>query len=193
MKTDLHPPCVECGRRWFHGHAADCRTRTGYSPPALPRVREVILSEADESWALEVARARNANGTRRGYRPKLGPGTDRAHSLGARGELAVARSTGASWDDPERLDFARMHDPDVGAFDVRTSERLDAVLPIRPGDRNDRPHVLVLALDDRRYRLAGWLLGREGKRPEFWRDADARGPGWWAVPQDALHDPWSLR
>jgi len=192
-RPDLHPPCAGCGRRWFYGHAADCTTRASYSPASLPRVREVTLSEADEAWALEIGRARNENALRRGFKPIL-PGSDTAagDALGARGELAAARAYELEWRDPYRHDVQHMHDPDVGDLDVRTVERAAGTLNMRPRDVNDRVYLLVVAEGRRRYRMAGWLLGREAKQDEFWRPADARGPGWWAVPQDALRDPWSV-
>jgi hypothetical protein len=155
------------------------------APSSAYGVLELELSISDEAAAVRIGEARNANATRNGWKPRLGPGTDWSDPLGARGEAAVARAYGAIWRDPERLDPDRQHAPDVGGVDVRTTEHADGHLPIREDDSSDRAHVLVLALGRRRYRIPGWIYGFDAKVSRYWSD---RFACYW-IPQDALLDP----
>lgn len=154
---------------------------------------QITLTSEDEAWGSRVGAARNANGERKNYTPRLGAGTDVAHDLGARAELAVARLYDLEWHDPERLDYAHMRDPDVGCVDVRASNNPQARLPLHKNDPRSRPVTLVI-VGPNDYTVVGWIYGYQGKLDEFWHEADAKGPGYWPVPQGMLFDPaWMPR
>ena len=61
-------------------------------------------------------------------------------------------------------------------------------LRIRVTDRIDKPHVLVVAMGARRYRIVGWIDAVEAEWLGRW-DPDRRE---FVVPQDRLHDPHLL-
>lgn len=52
---------------------------------------------------------------------------------------------------------------------------------------DDTPHVLIYADDDPEYEIVGWIYGREGKRPEYWRGPPLVREACFMVPPPALH------
>lgn len=168
----------------------------------------IRTSAADFAAAARVGHARDSRANARGseHRAAL-VGEDsglRNHTLGALGELVVARYLGIPWS--ESVDtFTR--ELDVGRFEVRTRSTPEAELIIRPRDPDARVYVLVVPEPDspaswyllrreRRWpaawRVAGWKVARDGKRQEWQRDPGGRLPAFF-VPQTALRFPDELR
>jgi hypothetical protein len=150
---------------------------------------EIEFSDADLEWANSVATARTENAAKKGWTPILRLDTARADRIGARGELAVVRAYGAEWTDPERPAVEDLHHPDVAGIDVRTVSRAGMPMPIRPRDADPRAYTLVCVPSERCAIIVGWKFGWECKKDDFWREADDKGPGYWAVPWSVLHDP----
>ena len=76
--------------------------------------------------------------------------------------------------------------PDVGPLWVRSTNLVNGSLILRTHDTaDDDPWVLAYVAPDYSYGLAcGWILGREAKRPLYWR-SDVRSPAWF-VPRGSL-------
>lgn len=98
---------------------------------------------------------------------------------GALGEMAVAKMLDVFW-------TAGGHgQPDVGDVDVRTTWREDGHLILHPHDHDDRRFYLVTGSQGE-YHVRGWIYGRDGKNPSFWRDPAGGRPAYF-VPQIALN------
>jgi hypothetical protein len=105
--------------------------------------------------------------------------------IGALGECVIARASNNYWQgDLGHPDWGA---PDVGPFHVRTSTKANGDLVLHPRDADDEPFVLVVPIALPVFRIAGWIAGRDGKRPEFWQTFTGR-PCYF-VPQNVLH-PW---
>jgi hypothetical protein len=102
------------------------------------------------------------------------------HIIGAQGELAFAKATNRFWSGS----FDTFHDPDLtGRLQIRTTERRDGCLIVRPADDDLDRFVLVIATPPV-FLVIGWILGIDAKRPGFLRGEN--GPPAWFVPQVAL-------
>lgn len=100
---------------------------------------------------------------------------------GACAEAAVAKALNRWWSGTIGL----LREADVGkVVQVRSTFREDGALILHEDDKDDSPYVLTVGLAPD-YRLVGWLLGREGKLPQYWR-TDVRHPAYF-VPQSVLH------
>jgi hypothetical protein len=100
---------------------------------------------------------------------------------GAVAELVVAKVTNRYWDGSVNRFKA---DGDIGKLiQVRHTREHHNRLIVRPDDADDKPYVLVTGFN-LVYRVPGWILGRDAKRPE-WREAPVnRAPAYWVKPQD---------
>lgn len=144
----------------------------------------VPRTDRDLFLALIVGALRTVD-SRNGHRPQRygagGAGMDR-DLVGAIGEQALASTLDRSWPGPTGPDDGN----DVGGVGVRSTVYPTGQLLLHPGDADDRAFVLAIVdLEGKRVRIVGWILGRDGKHPDYWV-ADGR-PCYW-VPQDAL-DP----
>lgn len=109
------------------------------------------------------------------------------HVEGALAERAVAKYCGEPWDGA----IGRYRADDVAGLQVRYRGRLHYDMVIKPHDRDDRPFLLVLGSAPS-YWIVGWIMGVDGKRPEWWRDPTGRVEPRYYVPQDALNDLGAL-
>lgn len=115
-----------------------------------------------------------------------------SHIEGACAELAVCKALGLHWtasintnkrepDIPPLLEV-RMRTPSKHAEELR--------LILRPNDRDERSYVLVTGYCPT-YRIGGVILGKEGKRQEWWTDPNGWG-GAFFIPESAL-TPFDVR
>jgi hypothetical protein len=101
---------------------------------------------------------------------------------GAMAELAVAKAGGlyygfTNWS---------MKRPDVALFQVRSTTTPSGHLLLRQNDNPEETFIFVVGAYGE-YDIIGWLVGKEGMIPKYWRDKDARGnPAWW-IPQPETH------
>jgi hypothetical protein len=149
-------------------------------------VTKIVLGPAAMLVAAGVASLRQAQNLAFGRRDKHGAPTDpaeayRIHLLGAAGEVAVAERLGIFYDGA----LGRMQAADVGHVQVRTTKHSHGCLILHPEDPDDDVYVLVTG-DPPSLRLVGRIRGRDGKRPEFWRDPTSKGRPAFFVPQEAL-------
>lgn len=103
------------------------------------------------------------------------------HIEGCCAEMAVAKALNVYWSG--KGDFRA---PDVGAVDVRQTTHEKGRLILHPSDPDDRRFYLVIGKNGE-YRVAGWIMGRDGKQQKFWADPVGGRPAFF-VPQDALEN-----
>lgn len=115
------------------------------------------------------------------------PGRDwQDHINGALGECAVAKWLGIYWTG----NLGNLQAADVGPFEVRTRSRAGYDLILHESDPDDRAFVLVTGLNGE-YVIRGWILARDGKKREYWKDPAGGRPAFF-VPQAQLMDPDDL-
>jgi hypothetical protein len=100
---------------------------------------------------------------------------------GAIGEAAVAKYLGVWW----LGNVGRIGGRDVAHIEVRSTSHPSGALILHDQDPDDVAFVLVRG-DRYEYELPGWLLARDGKRREWWRDPQAGRPAYF-VPAEHLH------
>ena len=67
--------------------------------------------------------------------------------------------------------FYQDHEPQVGPFEVRTTQMQSGYIPklrIHPKDPDNKVFILVSVTSHTKLRLCGWLMGIEGKRRDRW-------------------------
>jgi hypothetical protein len=153
----------------------------------VPVVIRLTWPEIQVCAAVAIARAliniRDGNPPRYGFDGN-GLGLDQDF-LGAIGEHAVSRYVDARWRFLERGAL------DVGGYEVRASGWPRLV--IHPGDRDDAPFIMVHVKRSNLpgVSLLGWILGRDGKRQEWWGECNPAKPNkreaFW-VDADNFHD-----
>ena len=143
---------------------------------------EVELTEAEIEFAGRVGVMRQFMAISQKYRPRYGCRGDpwQIHVDGAEAELAVAKYLGIEW--VPSLERQREGEHDVGELEVRSTRWRNGHLMLHPPDPDDAWFVLVISMPPR-FRLAGCIRARDGKRDEWWRATD-RAAYW--VPQSAL-------
>ena len=152
---------------------------------------EVVLSPSEiETGAIEGVR-RCIQGIAKNRKPAYGAGRDKDWQLnieGRLGEIAVAKFIGVY-----SCGTGKFRGADVGKnIEVRTrSSHTYGVVPadliLHPDDPGDRPFYLVTGRNGS-YRIHGWIRGRDGKLPGYWKDP-AGGRAAFFVPPDVLLDP----
>ena len=147
---------------------------------------QIALSWHEVRLAAEVGVARNVVALSRGWtphQPGACPPLWQAHIVGAIGELAFAKATNRYWTGDPAGPPDKVGDVGSG-LQVRACDRPNGSLILHDHDDDDHRFVLVTGgpctLD-----LAGWVLAREVKRPEFWRK-DVPEPAYF-VPARDLH------
>jgi hypothetical protein len=103
-----------------------------------------------------------------------------AHIEGAAGEMAFAKWRNRYWSGS----LGDLQADDVGNVQVRTRSKHSYDLILHDDDPDDRPFVLLTGLAPR-FRVRGWIWGRDGKQQQFWSDP-AGGRAAYFVPATAL-------
>jgi hypothetical protein len=112
----------------------------------------------------------------------------RIHIEGAAGELAVAKALDVYW----QAGVNTFQLPDVGKFQVRTACRKGAPLIIRERDVASHTYISVEGTMPR-FRLRGFYLGADARRPEWIDRPNPKRPPCWCVPVSELHPMSELR
>lgn len=99
------------------------------------------------------------------------------HIEGALAEMAVAKYLGRFWS--SSIDTYRVGG-DVGRYQVRSSARI-LELNIRDRDKDDSIFIKAFGHSPT-FRLLGWILAAEAKRPEWLSDRGNGGPPCYWVP-----------
>jgi hypothetical protein len=104
------------------------------------------------------------------------------HIRGARAEYAVSRALNLYW----RPTIGIVDEPDVGGFiQVRSTDKRDYRLIIKPNAKDGEPYVLVYTPDMRAFFIRGWIMAGEAKRKFALTQFGTRDPAHF-VPNDAL-------
>lgn len=143
--------------------------------------RLVILTAEERSFAESAGKRRNSEDVSFGCPPgggfiAFGDNGDRQNCLGTIGEAAFAKFIGIPYVPPRMRAAA-----DIAGFQVRTTFRNLAPMPIRPRDKDDDLFVLVNRIKDDLYRVAGWIRGRDAKKVGVWHNppvGQKLGPAW---------------
>lgn len=117
--------------------------------------------------------------------PAFGAGTTadwQLHIEGALGEMALAKYLNYYWGG-----VGVLRNPDVFDNDVRTRSRHHYELILHDHDPDDRRFWLLTGTNGA-YVVHGWILGRDGKQKDFWKDPAGGRPAYF-VPQEKLTKP----
>jgi hypothetical protein len=147
---------------------------------------EVMLA-GHVSVGRSTSNIRNGRGDR--YGMKYDGFSEDEGWLGALAEYGTAKHLNLHW-----APF------DLGAVDVGGKVQVRGVgndkhrLLLHPGDEDDLPFVSVLVerVQLPRVYLRGWIMGRDGKRQEWWSEPQA-GRGCFCVPNDELRPMAALQ
>jgi hypothetical protein len=142
----------------------------------------VKLDSSEYYMAMQSGCMRQVQNRSIGRPHYYGAPTDRAeqfHINGSVGEACVAKHLGKYW-----LGTGTFGGSDVEQYEVRSTSRPDGDLILHDYDKDDRPYISVYVSEGVGV-IRGWLLGKEGKKKEFWRDP-AKGRPAYFVPTSRL-------
>ena len=153
---------------------------------------DVPLVWEDVETAAWIGLRRAVGNLRNGVPDRFGAGYSNGgiepHVHGALVELAVAQHFNLHW-----RGAMRMREIDVGGcIEVKSIRRATDSLLLHPDSHDDLPYVLGLVERLPVVTLCGWILGRDGKRPEYWGDPVGGRPAFF-VPQSALRSMPELK
>lgn len=146
---------------------------------------EVTLTWFEAARAAEVGVQRQIQALARNLPDAFGYEGDgwAAHIEGAAGEMALAKAMNWYWGGTVNT---FKHGGDVGNVQVRTRTRDHYELIVRDNDRDDDVFYLVTGTVPT-FRVVGWILGKDAKRPEFSHMHGGR-PAAYFVPHNALRE-----
>jgi len=145
----------------------------------------VRLEPHELLMGAEVAIRRRVASLERGLQDRYGYNGDHTWEqeiTSSLAELAVAKALGRYWDGSVNT-FKR---GDVSRLQVRFTLHAEGRLIIRAEDADQDVFVLVIGLGPREFHVAGWIRGRDGRKPQWLTRPDPGRLHCWAVPQDAL-------
>ena len=153
-------------------------------------VVELTMDELTD--AVRVAVERNLqniqNGRKHSYSAHDLPSRNAAswdnHINGAIGELCVAKALNRKWTGKPAVLYGAKND--VEGVEVRTTTYASGSLIVHKEDQDDAPYILVTGYG-RAWTLRGWLLGRDAKKEQWYRDANKNERHAYFVPQAYLH------
>jgi hypothetical protein len=146
----------------------------------------IKLTPPEIMTASHIAAMRRVQNIKQGTPGKYGaPEKDGAWEVdiwGCFGEMAVAKYFNLYWagnvGDKKAIDVG-------GKFQVRTARRSSDCLLLHPDDDDSLPFVLVIIEALPFADLRGWILAKDGKIAEFWKEKIVGRPCYF-VPQSAL-------
>jgi hypothetical protein len=136
---------------------------------------EIHLSREEMEQARRIGKERYDRRRTKGSSHKWKRGNDHspdkeAQSIG--GEMAVGQALGIDWVDSPTLDY----DGDIGyGNQVRHTEYSKGRLLLHPEDKDDHKFYLVTGRLPF-FIVRGWILGRDGKRKELWKELSPGRP-----------------
>lgn len=158
---------------------------------------EVVgLSEDDVQYGVRIGKMRQANNVSNGRSDAHGfRGNGEAlHVAGSLAELAVARHLDLPWSEYVEDPFSL--EADVGeSLQIRSTSHRSGRLIVHQGDPDEAVFILVIALAEDQYGIAGGIRGRRAKDPAWWTDPTGKNRPAFFVPQTALRplDPLKVR
>lgn len=145
----------------------------------------IVLTPAEMLVAAQVGIQRQVQNLKHNVQAAYGARREHDWQLnieGALGEMALAKYLGIYWDGK-----GEMREPDVGNVDVRTTPKPNNRLILHPKDPDDRVFYLLTGYNGQ-YVVRGSILGKDGKKQEYWTDPKTGRPAYF-VPQEALKAP----
>lgn len=135
---------------------------------------KVQLSMEEIRKAAGIGVARQVQNIERGRKPRYGAGKSndwQLHIEGCLAEYAVAKLFGVTDYDGKVGDLSP---GDVGRLEVRSSAYFKAQLVVHPEDSEDSAFILVRG-NNGSYWIEGWMLGRDAKKKEYWKEIHNNG------------------
>ena len=147
----------------------------------------VTLTWAEMMLAYHVAAQRRIMNMKKGLAGKYGApekeGSEELDIVSTRGEMAVAKGLNLYWSGSVG-DYGAI---DVGGLvEVRTRTQNWHSLILHKADKDHLPYVLVDASKTPNFRLVGWLLGKDGKKDQYWSDPSKKNRHAFFVKQEYL-------
>lgn len=145
----------------------------------------IVLNPWEILFAAQCGLMRQVENIKKQRTPSYGAGDDsnwQIHVEGCLGEYALAKFLGVHW-----AGKGVLRAPDIGAVDVRTATKDHYCLLLHEEDSDDRRYWLVTGINGA-YTVQGWILGRDGKKSEYWKDPLGGRPAFF-VPQSILNKP----
>lgn len=158
--------------------------------PRTPHVTTVRLDEAvlnrcrEFAFRQEEANRRNKRKNKQGFVPAPGESLSK-REMGMAGDAALAICLGMS---AVRVADQWRRAPDVGEWDVTTTDLPHGKLIVTPRDRLDMKKVLVVC-ECPDFHICGWYLAGEARKHSEWWQVWRKDGGAWYVPQECL---WPL-
>jgi hypothetical protein len=144
----------------------------------------VTLTRAEFMTALGVAARRQLANRELGNQHHHGASMENTWDMeieGAAGEMAVAKGLGIYWNGA----IGDWKADDVGQLQVRTTKYDDGCLILHKSDPADKVFILAVGTAPT-FRLAGWIVAKDGMKDSHWKDPTGRGRFAYFVPQSAL-------
>lgn len=133
---------------------------------------------------IHAANRRRRRRHRQGWKPRGKEAVD-ARVSGYCAEFAFAKFLGVEWH-AFGVDADHFRErPDVGGYDVKSTDLITGRLIVTPHDADDRVCVLVIAVDRLRYDIVGCFRAGDAKRDE-WFELHRESGGAWYVPRDLM-------
>lgn len=108
-----------------------------------------------------------------------------ARTIGIAAEIAAAMFLGVEW---VPLVDSFTNEPDIPGWDVRCVLGPKRNLIFRPNDSMDRKWILLEYMEDRKFKVLGWIHGEEARKVGSWTDFGKTGrPKVLLVKQGDLH------
>ena len=102
------------------------------------------------------------------------------HIEGALSECALAKVMNVYWN---KRSYPH---PDVGDVDCRCTPYQTGHLQIKKTDPDDRKFYLLIGINGK-YRIAGWIWGKDGKQQQYWgTKGESRDPCYWVPQRDLI-------
>lgn len=103
------------------------------------------------------------------------------HIEGALSECALAKFLNVYWSK------GKWDQPDVGNVDVRVTHLPHGKLILHDSDKDDRRYYFLVGINGT-YDIKGYILGKDGKRPEFWADPSGKNRPAYFISQEYLQE-----
>lgn len=142
----------------------------------------ITLQFWEITMAAHAGIMRQVDSLKKGYQAAYGSGTSndwQLHVEGCLGEYALSKHLNIRWSGKGHFNI-----PDVGDVDVRTRSKDHYDLILHPKDPDER-YFYLLCGSNGIYTLKGRILGRDGKKQEYWKDPAGGRPAFF-VPASAL-------
>jgi hypothetical protein len=146
---------------------------------------EIHLNWSQMAIAMAVAGMRNIANVLRDKKSVHGEeeeGSWQRYVEGCFSEIALARYLGMYWD-------GKVGDPtpgDVGDNECRVTNRPNGRVIVHDTDPDDARVYLLIGLNGK-YKIVGWMLCKDAKRPEWWKDPTGLNRHAYFAPQSALN------